>query len=264
VRSGFNDTQGISDGIEELIDVALGTGHIGTTVPHFRHKTAALLLSSEPPVLDVPALLEAITNRLWQNWNLGQERRPRRGSPENWRWEKKPWISNLNLSNEKRCEKLIATTCGEEWVNQVPTASGLMNRTRERHCDIDLVHRVAPSEYELIELKYDDSTPLFAAFELLKYGMLYVFSRDFAKELGYDLDEKPVLAARVLHLRVLAPETYFAGFNLKWLQDSINAGLITYLKRSGYRMDFRFERMVWPHDGNAISSLASRASVYHP
>jgi hypothetical protein len=253
----------IFDGVDDLIDRSLGTGHIGTTLPHYRHKTAALSLTSKPTGFGIRPLMEAIANKLFQNWSLGQEMRPRRASAENWRWEKKLWISNANTSMEKRCEKLVAAECGENWVNQVPTASGLINGTSERHCNIDLVHCAGPYDYEFIELKYDDSTPLFAAFEILKYGLLYVFSRDFMKELGYSFEEKPVLAARSVHLCVVAPANYYTGFHMKWLQDEINAGLRSFVTR-GYRMDFHFESMLWPGDGGVVSSVASRTAVYTP
>lgn len=249
----------IFDGVDDLIDRSLGVGHIGTP-PHYRHREAALSLSAKPASFDVRALLEAITNELFRNWSVGQEIRPRRASSENWRWEKKLWISSANTSIEKRCEKLIAAQCGEDWVNQVPTASGLITGTNERHCNIDLVHRAGTHAYEFIELKYDDGTPLFAAFEILKYGLLYMFSRDFMKELGYSAEEKPVLAARSIHLRVIAPGDYYAKFHMNWLEEGINAGLRSF--GTGYRMDFRFESMSWPHDGDVVGSAASRKAVY--
>ncbi|HET7183076.1 MAG TPA: hypothetical protein VFI82_00215 [Terriglobales bacterium] len=251
----------IFEGVDDLIDRALGIAHIGNA-PHYRHKTSALLLRSRPLGLNVPSLLDGIRNKLYQNWSLGQERRARRGSAENWRWEKKTWISNSNSSVEKQCEKAIALECGDDWVNQVPTASGLIDGKSERHCDIDLVHRCGPSAYEFIELKYEDATPLFAAFELLKYGMLYVFSHDFMMELGYTFEEKPVLAAREVHLCVLAPADYYAGFTLDWLEKELNLGLRT-IGGSAYRMDFRFEKMDWPDGGDVVSALATRSRVCH-
>jgi hypothetical protein len=251
----------IFEGVDDLIDVALGVRQVGTSVPHYRHRTAALVLRSKPTIFDVRTLLDAITNRLYQNWSAGQDRRPRRASSENWRWEKKLWISKDNRSVEKICEKLIAEKCGPDWVNQVPTASGLIDGTSERHCNIDLVHRVGKPEYEFIELKYADSTPLFAAFEILKYGLLYLFSRDFVNELGYSVDDKPVLAARTVHLRVVAPALYYIDYEMRWLEDEINAGIRSF--GTGCIMDFRFESICWPDTTNVAEAVASRTAVYN-
>jgi hypothetical protein len=250
----------IFEGVDDLIDQALGVSHVGSA-PHYRHKTAALLLGLKPPSLNMANLLDSIRNELFQNWSQGQERRRRRASPKNWRWKKNPRIAKANTSVEKRCEKAIAAQCGGDWVNQVPTASGLINGTSERHCNIDLVHRAGPHEYEFLELKYGDGTPLFAAFEILKYGMLYVFSRAFMMELGYTFEEKRVLAAHDVHLCVLAPAEYYSGFEVKWLEDEINIGLRA-LTAGRYRVDFRFESMRWPLDGNVMSAIASRSRVY--
>ena len=195
------------------------------------------------------------------NWAAGQQASTRKPSAKNWRWEKKLYISQNNQSPEKRCEKAIAEHCGEDWVNQVPTASGLLNGVNEKHCNIDLVHRIAPTEFEFIELKYEDGTPLSAGFEILKYGLLYVFSRRYAAMLGYSEPRNSILGASVVHLRVVAPAAYYLRFRMDWLQNEANLGLGS-LRLDGYEMDFRFESMSWPTEEKLASAVAARTTVY--
>jgi hypothetical protein len=252
---------GIFEGINDLIDQSLGVMHIGKT-PHHLHKSSALSLSSKPSSFDAHLLFEKIIARMHKNWSDAHDLNPRSPSDENWRWEKKPDISENNESKEKRCEKEIAKCCGQDWVNQVPTASGLLDGSSEKHCNIDLVHRVAPAEFEFIELKYEGGTPLYAAFEILKYGLLYAFSRRYAEQLGYSGTSKEILSARLVQLRVVAPYAYYGYFPSKpdWLQKETNRGL-SCLPLDGYRMDFRFEYMKWSTDGDVCSAVANRKPV---
>jgi hypothetical protein len=253
---------GIFEGVDDLIDQSLRVTNIGTTAPHYRHKAAALSLKSKPYSLDTFALFDNIAKRMHKNWSNSQVLNPRSPSEENWRWEKKLRISENNLSSEKLCEKAIAACCGEDWVNQVPTASGLLDGTSEKQCNIDLVHRIAPAEYEFIELKHESDTSLFAAFEILKYGLLYVFSRRYAEQLGYSGISKEVLGAELVRLRVVAPYAFYTYFPSKpdWFQKEINRGL-SCLLLDGYRMDFKLEYMRWPTDGNERSAMENRKPV---
>jgi hypothetical protein len=251
---------GIFEGVDDMIDESLRVMHIGTTAPHYGHKKAALSLTSKPYAFDALALFEKMVARMHKNWSDAQDLDPRNPSEENWRWEKKLHISENNLSPEKCCEKAIAACCGEDWVNQVPTASGLLDGSSEKHCNVDLVHRVAPAEYEFIELKYESGTPLYAAFEILKYGLLYVFSRRYAEQLGYSDVSKEILGARMVHLKVVAPLAYYQRFQMRWLHEETNRALGR-LPLDGYRMDFKFEYMGWPTDGDVCSAVANRKLI---
>jgi hypothetical protein len=251
----------IFQNVDYLIDQHLGVSHIGRTSPHYRTTTAALSLACRPAHFSCENLLEAILKQMRTNLTEGQLRCMRRASSENWRWEKKLHISERNRSPEKVCEKAIASICGDDWVNQMPTASGLIDGTSETHCNIDLVFRNAPGEYTFIELKYQDSTPLYAAFEIVKYGLLYALSRELAGQLGYSLDLKPVLKAQLVHLCVLAPRAYYDRFQLGWLQQEISQAL-SGMTCSGYRMDFCFQSIKWPEGNDCIEAVATRTAAY--
>jgi hypothetical protein len=172
---------------------------------------------------------------------LGSSRRP---SQENWRLKKMPAISANNRSPEKRLEKAIVQDLGDEWTNQMPTASGLVT-SGERQRNIDLVHRRNLREFEFIELKVESDTPLFAAMEILKNGMTYLYSRRHRDRLGYQESKHAPLWADVVHLRVLAPIGYFHRYNLGWLERFLNqslGALVDPMLDGSLHMDFGFER----------------------
>jgi len=198
-------------GVDDIIVCALGVTAIGTSSPHYRHEKAARLLRSRPELLDTSKLLQEILRRIQSNLEAPQARwRTKGGSKENWRWEKKPKFTPRAVVDEKTVEKLIAADCGDCWVNQVPTASGLLDKTCETHCNIDLVKKTAVNSYEFIELKYDDATPLFAAFEILKYALLFVIFRERREDFRYSHKRNPLLWARTVDSIVLAPADYYA------------------------------------------------------
>jgi hypothetical protein len=245
-------------GVDELIDQSLGTMGIGT-LPHYRHKKSALLLRSKPITFGGVALIRQILYQIDRNWQVRPKERIRKASSENWRWKKQLEISECNRSEEKKIEKAIALEGDDNWVNQVPTSSGLLDATSERSCDIDLVHRVSEDEFEFIELKIDSDTPMFAAFEVLKYGMIYVFSRRHASELGYNADNI-LLNAKSIALCVLAPTKYYAQYNLRWLESELSNGLREFGSPDA-RMDFHFEH--FPSSAGTLTNpVESRKRVY--
>src|SRR6266849_5979383 len=82
---------------------------------------------------------------------MRSERHARKPSPANWRFEPQLHIAEHNKSAEKILEKAIARVL-PGWVNQVPTASGLASSRRDRHRNIDLVHRIDPRPGKLLNL----------------------------------------------------------------------------------------------------------------
>jgi hypothetical protein len=249
-------------GVDDLIDDALGVTCIGTSAPHYRHKKAALLLRSRPESLDTPKLLRQIMTRIHSNLADPQARwRTKGGSEENWRWEKKLDFSYRLHVDEKTVEKLVALNCGECWVNQVPTASGLMDKSSDRLCNIDLALKTAARCYEFIELKLDDSTPLFAAFEIVKYALLFLISRERREEFNYSEESNPLLWASSVHLIVLGPPEYYAPFFLRWLEEEIDKTFVS-LSTPEMALRFAFERTPWPHDNDYLTALMSRHPVY--
>ena len=249
-------------GVDGLIDLALGVQRVGSSAPHYRCKRAALLLRSRPASLKTPELIEQIRCRIQANLTSPEARwRVLGGSWENWRWKKNLTVTPRAVIDEKTVEKLIAADCGDCWVNQVPTASGLVDKTSETHCNIDLVSRIGEHSYEFIELKYDDGTPLFAAFEIVKYALLFLISRERRDDFKYSHERNPLIWARAVDLIVLAPSGYYAPYSLRWLQDELNAAL-SRMFTPELVLRFAFEKMPWPHDRDCQGALRKRGRVY--
>jgi hypothetical protein len=208
----------------------------------YEHKETCQLLSKGPePQFDVEKLIHSLLVLITNNWDKRESR-----SAENWRLVPK----NINFSKDSKSlevilERLIARTPDPKWVNQVPVASGLTESGGGRRA-IDLVHQCGDRQYEFIELKIneDAGSPLFAAMEILQYGVLYIFSRENADTLGYDVG-KGLLGASEIHLKVLAPSEYYKDYELSWLDKSINRGLEGFLRQPerGFKMDFKFEAL---------------------
>jgi hypothetical protein len=143
----------------------------------------------------------------------------------------------------------------------VPTASGLLDKASETHCNIDIVKRTAENTYEFIELKYDDATPLFAAFEILKYALLFVISRELREDFRYSQERNPLLWAYAVNLVVLAPADYYASYSFRWLEEELNSALVR-LSTPELVLQFVFEKMPWPHDRDCQRALQFRERVY--
>ena len=226
-------------GVGDVINEALG---LKDSRFKYKHKKACQLLSEGiGPAFDAKALIGNILAQVKRNRD--QTRLP---SDKNWRWEKHPEIDSDNRSPEVKLERQIVRSSENDWVNQVPVSSGLAG-SGDRRRAIDLVHRCGGGWYELIELKVGSDTPLFAAMEILQYGVLFIFSRKYSEKLGYtekhEYDEESIkmLNAPGIHLKVMAPTTYYAGYHLQWLKEAINTGFDRFMAGRGYKMDFEFE-----------------------
>lgn len=148
--------------------------------PHYRHKESCIKLLKSPLLgIEMLSLIEKMYEQIKTNWSRSEYHNPSR---ENWRFEKQELVGSDN-KKEVALERALVNIPGEiwpdadSWVNQVPVASGLVDPAADKRRAIDLVYRCKDDSYDFIELKVDESggTPLFAAMEVLQYGLLYVF-----------------------------------------------------------------------------------------
>lgn len=227
----------ILDGTDEIIDRWLGLDESWAgKFPRYKHKSTLLRLPAEND-LDGEFLSRSILDRITENWKgMPVRRKP---SQKNWRFAKQLDLAPDNSSVEKTLEKSIAFVAGDDWANQVPVASGLVGRGEGQRA-IDLVHMVNGT-CKFVELKTDENSggPLFAAIEILLYGLLYVFSRQNSEELGYSPTKKLLRAERI-ELQVLAPTSYYQNYELDWLETSLSSGLSTLCEELAWSMDFCF------------------------
>ena len=111
--------------------------------------------------------------------------------------------------------------------------------------------------------------------EILQYGILYILARAI-KQIRDACKEEKLLKARVIHLKVLAPEKYYEGCKLGWLENEINCGLKAFLKDQKdqalrFEMTFGFEKFppgfkvckdAFPEDSDIKKALKDRGPVY--
>jgi len=256
----------VFDGVPEIIDAWLGlegNARYGQRVPKFRPRRASIDLSERGYALaedQFPGIawepVELIKKCMRQiEANLGQPPPVQFASP-NWDWQKSLHLASHNPSQEKTLEKLTAFLLDDTWVNQMPVANGLggEDATARR---IDLVQRRSDKEYDFVELKFADSssggsdTPLFAAAEILCYGLLYLLVRERGMIPLKRKASHHVLDADSIRLLVLAPANWYQytrrgtrhDYDFGWLQDLLNEGLEEYVDENEIdcRCSFCFE-----------------------
>ena len=134
----------------------------------------------------------------------------------------------------------------EDWFNQVPVASGLIDHEADKRAAIDLL-RFNGEHGEFVELKWESNTPVFAAFEILLYGLVYLYARVNRKTLGYL--EKPLMSVCEVSLRVLAPRAYYTDYHLEWLEQGLDEGIRTLaVKKTDGALSMGFGFLAFPQD----------------
>ncbi|NQV19999.1 MAG: hypothetical protein HQ511_01135 [Rhodospirillales bacterium] len=204
-------------GTDEIIFSALGLGP-GETLDH---KSTCRRLGSTP--LDVQAISTLVSDLYRQvetNWS---DRTPSR---ENWRVERRITASPKNKSPEVLLEQSISLMSEQGfldgWYNQIPVASGLIDGFADKRAAVDLLQFDGESA-ALVELKWDSNNPAFAAFEILRYGLAFLFCYLNRDKFGYA--DKPLMAAKQVSLRVLAPHNFYNGYDLPWLGRGLDQSL---------------------------------------
>lgn len=202
--------------------------------PLYRQIRRGKLLGKSPLKIDTTALLndlcEIITGNLLRHSPVSM-------SKENWREEKaQEFISENNKSPEvcfeRRLAKHFKKNGFKNWWNQMPVASGLVGTQSDRRRSIDLVHRDEAMEtYDLIELKIDSDSPLYALMEIVLYGLVYLVLRDNQFRLSEESKKSRIFHAREINLRVLAPREYFDGYELGRFEQELNAGFLKILAK---------------------------------
>jgi len=232
----------ILEGVGEIIDEAfsLNDCKIGKS-PHYRHIKSCKRISVNPvQKFDGEKLCTSILKKIKSN--RVETRSP---SLENWRVESQKYIHSGNGSPEVKLERAIVNLPdNNKWINAVPTSSGLVNGRADKKRNIDLIYDCGEKSFEFIELKVESNTPLYAAMEILQYGILYVFTR-VNKQLSSAAKSDKLLTAETIHLRVLAPSNYYKDYELGWLELKICNGLTSFLNNlkldTQWQMDFRFD-----------------------
>ncbi len=233
--SDSTPSKGIFDGTDEIISSFLGLGR-GKTLK--QRSTYRQLSPAGQGTSDFETLVSDLYGQLEKNRS---EHTP---SQKNWRSEGQITLNPNNRSPEVLLERAIAILGEREilkgWFNQVPVASGLVDGRADKRAAIDLVHH-QDDQATFVELKWESDTPAFAAFEILLYGLAYLFCYVHRQAFGYE--SKNLMKVKKVSLRVLAPHPYFEDSDLTWLGQGLDEGiqaLASTKTNDALSMDFGF------------------------
>lgn len=193
--------------------------------------------SADWQAFDGAVIVANLYDRILENWHEARKGGHPGPSRANWRWEKR--LEYRTEDMETVLERNIARIATDCWANQIPTADE-MTSYGEGNRNVDLGFRVTQQAYELIELKVASNNPLYAAMQILRYGLLYALFRRETAALRFNSTGKHVLQARLIGLRVLAPAKFYCGWDLMILERQLIEGLSYFCEGLRWRMDFRF------------------------
>lgn len=265
----------ILTGVDALINSYFFAGERFTKY-RYEHKRSCNALSvAQPESFNGTALISVIYGQIEKNLSNRPARAP---SSENWKIRSERTANNIRPSSENKSaevtlERAIAQRWPEKWTYQMPIASGLIDHKSDKRRSIDLVCLGDNGCFDFVELKLESDTPLYAAMEILGYGLVYLASRmDSAKNLKYGNGASlPVMSATAISLVVLAPSKYYEECKLGWLERGLNDGLNDLLAAKevkNLKMDFRFERFpknfAWSHESKPemLPETLTRKPVY--
>lgn len=243
-------TNGVLAGVDALIDSHFFSADQYRDFRH-DHKRSCIELSKNPPnSFDGAGLVASIYKRIEENLSARPERPP---SSENWKLRSTKILDDIkpadhNSSDEVTLERAIIQRWPDSWTYQMPIAAGLFDNGTDRRRAIDLIFQRGNDQYDFVELKLKSDTPLYAAMEILGYGLVYLASRlDSANNLSYVRGvARPVLAAKAINLVVLAPSNYYEErYSLQWLELGLKEGLKKLIQDKGVNnlnMDFHFAK----------------------
>jgi hypothetical protein len=110
-------------------------------------RSSCVRLCKTPPTLDGVLLVQQLLTRIATNRASLTERHQAARGREAWRWKKSTELSPRNTNPEIRIERAIARWLDDDWVNQVPVASGLTDAMEHRRSR-DIVHRITSHEFD--------------------------------------------------------------------------------------------------------------------
>ena len=171
-------------------------------------------------------------------------------SRANWCPRRRTELSPSNRSPEVLLERAVALLGKhkklKDWFNQVPVASGLRDGRADKRAAIDLL-RYQDNRAEFVELKWKSDTPVFAAFEILLYGLAYLFARD--NQVAFKYQGKRLMRASEVSLRVLAPRAYYTDYHLEWLERGLDEGVRALAaKKTDGALTMGFDFLAFPLD----------------
>lgn len=216
----------IFDGFEPLIHEALLLG----PNQHLKQKsTCNSLVLSDELIKNVHSLVPDMYEKINDNWS------GRIPSKANWVLRNETFLSPQNTSPEVLLERAVVQLSERSllngWHNQMPIASGLIDEVSDKRAAVDWVY-MEGDNLNLVELKWASDTPLYAMFEILRYGLAYLFCYQHREAFGFA--DLPTMKVSSVKLTTLAPHEYYSGYNFGWLENELSTAINTLFKKESH------------------------------
>lgn len=262
----------IFDGLDEIIDSSFGINETwtwrGSELNHSHKKTLQELCSKRGRAVDGQQLVQDLLGQVNRNWDQSDEGlRIVPPNQNNWRRLKNVGVDPNHPGDEVTLERTITQVTDGNWWNQIPVEQALLGI--EHGKVVDLVHRdgVGGRDFEIIELKTGSPyTPLSAASQVLKYGIVYAFYRSRLYEIFEGQIGTEILNADRVKLIVLAPWSFYREFaNCDWLiglERSLHEALFRFSTQPEINLpEMGFQFQSFPHDFEWSAEMAGSAQA---
>lgn len=219
---------GIDHGLNDIVKK-----HLLRDINSSRYSSRLLSQIEIKENIDCNYIMEELLCQMRNNLNKASSQSY---SKHNWRQEQQLNISAHNPSKEVKLERRLVNVARElnlsdpYWWNQMPVASGFFSPNSDRRSCMDLVCKIPSKDtFNFIELKVESNNPVYAIFEIMKYGLVYLALCDescnnkFNNKISKNFDE--FKNASQINLMVYAPEKYYIGWELGWLENGLNLAL---------------------------------------
>ena len=203
-------------GTDEIICDALGIAG--------RKRLSQPLQADSLSAAGASGFVAALYDQIEQNY----PGRLRSRSAKLWSCRRETFISGHNASAETMLEKAVAMLANHghmpNWFNQCPVATGVVDPRADRRRCVDLVN-LSHEQARLVELKWGSDNTAVALFQVLEYGLAYLFARLRRRDLG--LEARPIMQDSVtsVRLEVVAPKAFYEADGAAWLVARLDQAL---------------------------------------
>lgn len=175
---------------------------------------------------------------------------PRSASQELWACRRATLVDAGDRRAETLLEKAVANLADAGhmpgWFNQCPVGSGVVDPYADGSRCIDLVHCEA-DKARFVELKWASQGPAYALFQLLEYGLAYVFARLRRHELG--VANRPLMSVDEVRLEVLGPGKFYQRGHKPELFRAVHEALRAFVaEQTGGELSMSLQALAFPAD----------------
>ena len=203
----------------------------------------------------------SLVNGLYEQMMANFFGQPVSQSEKLWCHRREPEIRKDNFNKETILEKAVAILAEEGhmpgWFNQCPVASGITDPGKDRRRAVDLIH-LSDVKARLIELKWASNTPVHALFQILEYGIAYVFARNHMDELH--LKKRHLMHFEKIGLEVVGPREFFVNEKRLDLFDRMDKAVGKFAaEKTGGSLPMSLRALSFPAEFDCIPFVDGRA-----